>query len=314
MFKERRYWANSKKFSTILKVVWILVLFVAILAIVKTCAKCSYQAHIIDKTGYLPDYDDWDNIPDVVPPYNDEDSLQRGDKVMLEQFFPPIGDQGDKGTCVAWAVGYNLKTALNAIEHHWDSVMLAKPENQTSPKDLWFSIPQQQKGDGCAGAGFESAFNVLITTGAASMDAVPYQDMGDCRGEGVGDTLNRIATFYQVVGNGELPSISQMKGYLADTIPLVIGARLGDRFMRWKSDKVISHDTYNYTGMHAYHAMVLVGYDDSRQAFRLRNSWGTNWGDKGSIWVDYNFFYQEMCYAVLMAENKDNNNNNQNTQ
>lgn len=286
-----------------------MVLLLTILAIVKTCAECSYRAHIVDKTGYLPDYDDLDNIPDTLPPYNDDDTLNLYDKVMLEQFFPPIGNQGDKGTCVAWAVGYNLKTALNAIENRWDSVMLAQPENQTSPKDLWFCIPQYQKGAGCSGAGFESAFKALMTTGVASMSAVPYQDLQDCSGVGIGDFFNRIDSYYEVSRNGSLPNIAQMKCYLADTIPLVIGARLGDRFMRWSDDRMISHDTYNYTGMHAYHAMVLVGFDDNRHAFRLRNSWGTDWGDKGSIWVDYNFFYHEMCYVVLVADNKKRNNN-----
>lgn len=313
MSKKRRYWANSRLFTTILKVVWILVLILTILAVIKTCAECSYRAHIVDKTGYLPDYDDWDNIPDVLPPYDENDTLNEYDKVMLEQFFPPIGNQGDKGTCVAWAVGYNLKTALNAIENHWDSTMLAKPENQTSPKDLWLSIPPRQKGAGCSGAGFESTFNVLLSVGAASMETVPYQDLGNCNGVGIGDTINKIHNYYQITRNGQLPTINQMKAYIADTIPLVIGARLGDRFMRWSDDGVINHDTYNYTGMHAYHAMVIVGYDDSRHAFRLRNSWGPEWGDKGSIWVDYDFFYHEMCYAVLMAENKENN-NNQNSQ
>lgn len=313
MSNKRKYWANTRQFTTILKVVWILVVLLTILAVIKTCMDCNYRAHIIDKTGYLPDYDDWDNIPNVLPPYDENDTLNEYDKVMLEQFFPPIGNQGDKGTCVAWAVGYNLKTALNAIENHWDSAMLAKPENQTSPKDLWLSIPPRQKGAGCSGAGFESTFNVLLSVGAASMEAVPYQDLGNCNGEGIGDTINRIHNYYMITRNGFLPTVDQMKAYIADTIPLVIGAKLGDRFMRWSGDRVIDHDTYNYTGMHAFHAMVIVGYDDSRHAFRLRNSWGTDWGDNGSIWVDYNFFYYEMCYAVLMAENKENN-NNQNTQ
>lgn len=303
MSKERKYWTNTKTFSTILRVVWILVSVLAILSLVKSCAECSFRAHIVDKTGYLPDNENWDNIPDVQPPYNDDDTLNLPDKVMLEQFFPPIGDQGNKGTCVAWASGYNLKTALNAIDSGWTAEMLTQPKYQTSPKDLWLCIPQEQKGSGCSGTGFESAFNALKSKGAASMAEVPYEHLQGCNGTGMGDTNNRVVSYYQVVNDGQLPNIGQLKSYIADTIPLVIGARLGDRFMRWRNDNVIAHDTYNYTGMHAYHAMVLVGYDDSRHAFRLRNSWGEKWGDKGSIWVDYNFFCNEMCYVVLMAKN-----------
>lgn len=303
MKKENKYWSNSKSFANILKIVWICVLILAILCLVKACAVCNYRTHIVEKTGYLPDNDDWDNIPDIEPPYADDDTLNLSDKVMLEQYFPPIGDQGDKGTCVAWAVGYNLKTALNAIDNGWSPEMLSQTSNQTSPKDLYLGIPQAQKGAYCNGTGFEAAFNVLATCGAASMDVVPYTDLQGCNGAGLGDTTNRIASYYHVINDGELPRLGQIKSYIADTIPLVIGARLGDKFMRWNSDKVISRDTYNYNGMHAYHAMVVVGYDDSRHAFRVRNSWGADWGDKGSIWVDYGFFCREFCFAVFMAEN-----------
>src|SRR4051812_45910491 len=34
-------------------------------------------------------------------------------QVDLTSKFPPVGNQGQYGTCTAWAVAYNLKTALN---------------------------------------------------------------------------------------------------------------------------------------------------------------------------------------------------------
>ncbi|HMW40428.1 MAG TPA: C1 family peptidase [Saprospiraceae bacterium] len=36
------------------------------------------------------------------------------------------------------------------------------------------------------------------------------------------------------------------------------------------------------------HAIVLVGWDDSKGAWLLRNSWGTNWGENGYMWIKYN--------------------------
>ena len=35
--------------------------------------------------------------------------------VNLVPKFPPIGDQNPYGTCVAWAVAYNYKTAINGM-------------------------------------------------------------------------------------------------------------------------------------------------------------------------------------------------------
>lgn len=305
MSTEKKYIGNSKTFSTILKVVWITLLVLAIIALVRSCAVCKYRTTIIDQTGYLPDLEDWDNIPVVIPPYDDKDTQNLLNGVMLEKYFPPIGDQGNKGTCVAWAVGYNLKTALNAIDSGWTPDMLKKPEYQTSPKDLYLNVPSSQKGKSCSGSQFEGAFKVLETKGATTMKVMPYIDLKDCSATGIGDTNNRILSFHRVVSNsGDNPSVTQLKAYLNDTIPLVFGARLGDRFMKWSNDDVLNHDTYYYNGMHAYHAMVLVGYDDNRHAFRVRNSWGESWGDKGSIWVDYNFFINELCYVVFEAKNK----------
>lgn len=35
------------------------------------------------------------------------------------------------------------------------------------------------------------------------------------------------------------------------------------------------------------HAIVLIGWDDARQAWLLRNSWGPWWGDSGYAWIGY---------------------------
>lgn len=37
------------------------------------------------------------------------------------------------------------------------------------------------------------------------------------------------------------------------------------------------------------HAVVLVGYDDERKAFLVRNSWGTSWGLNGYFWMPYEY-------------------------
>src|SRR4051794_14554322 len=54
-----------------------------------------------------------DEVPTTVNFGFGEGNLQTS--VDLTSKFPPIGDQGQYGTCVAWAVAYNLKTALDGM-------------------------------------------------------------------------------------------------------------------------------------------------------------------------------------------------------
>lgn len=42
-------------------------------------------------------------------------------------------------------------------------------------------------------------------------------------------------------------------------------------------------------GGSAGHAMLIVGYDDARKAFRVKNSWGRGFGDQGYAWISYDF-------------------------
>jgi len=124
------------------------------------------------------DEENLDEIPEDLD-INDETGTIPS-KVDLASKFPPIGDQGEFGTCVTWAVGYNLKTALNGIDNGWTASQLAQSSNQTSPKDLFWAIPSAEKGADCNGTQFEAAMDQLISRGGASLATVPYTSLGDC--------------------------------------------------------------------------------------------------------------------------------------
>jgi GNAT superfamily N-acetyltransferase len=54
------------------------------------------------------------------------------------------------------------------------------------------------------------------------------------------------------------------------------------------------------------HCVLLVGYDDDKGTFTIRNSWGTSWGDKGYGYLPYEFierFFVE-CWIALPHEDK----------
>jgi hypothetical protein len=48
------------------------------------------------------------------------------------------------------------------------------------------------------------------------------------------------------------------------------------------------------------HAVCLCGYDDERQAFRFKNSWGINWGDHGYAWITYDYVKEHTNSAFVI--------------
>jgi aminopeptidase C len=48
------------------------------------------------------------------------------------------------------------------------------------------------------------------------------------------------------------------------------------------------------------HALVVIGYDDNKQAFQLMNSWGKEWGQDGFIWLKYKEFVRFAKYGIVL--------------
>jgi hypothetical protein len=233
-------------------------------------------------------------------------------KVDISGNMPPVGNQGQYGTCVAWAVGYGHKTYMEAVENNRTTADLSNTAYQFSPKYLFWAIPSGSKNDDCNGTGFQPAYDVMLSKGIAQESVVPYTDLGDCSGSTTSAWDNN-ADDYLIENYREIDvDKATIKQYLAQGRAVVFGAKLGDDFMNWNSSSILYSDTYGYSGQHAYHAMILTGYDDSKGtngAFRVLNSWGTGWGDNGYIWVDQNFFVGsggDFAFCAFVAQNAAN--------
>lgn len=230
----------------------------------------------------------------------------------LSQYLPPIGDQGQYGTCVAWALGYNLKTMIEAQDKNYSTADLTDPSKQFSAKDLFLSINKSDIGPNCGGTYLKSAMSTMQQRGVATAQTVPYVGLGDCSQSpsqsGTSEAQNYKISNYRSVDI----KTDVIKQYIANNRPVGFGARLGDNFMTWNSDDVLTgHTSFNNVGQHAGHAMTIVGYDDAkgpRGAFKVVNSWGQAWGSRGFIWIDYDFFTsQDFCDVAYVATNSGSN-------
>lgn len=93
---------------------------------------------------------------------------------------------------------------------------------------------------------------------------------------------------YKISNYKRLNNFEEVKAAMLLNGPVIVGmiVRSDDRT-----------DFWNGRGNLGGHAVALVGYDDTRKAFHLRNSWGTSYGDKGYTMLPYN----EYKNAVMEA-------------
>lgn len=296
------------------KTFFILAFFLSFSMMFQSCDLFSDE-ELNESLGWLQEDEDTTSIEDAVYLGQTFGSGELPSSVDLSAYFPPIGDQGQYGTCVAWAVGYNHKSFLEAKASGYQNY--TNTDKIFSAKDLYWSIDKNSTGEDCNGANFASAYDVIQNRGIATESVVPYENLGDCSASPESSWTNN-ASNHKISSYREIElKKNVIKDYLANGRAVVFGAKLGDEFMNYTSG-VLDYQTYGYTGQHAYHAMILSGYDDNmgaNGAFRVVNSWGSSWGDNGGAWVDQDFFCSDdfgfcafVATDVIVNPDEDGNN------
>lgn len=85
-------------------------------------------------------------------------------------------------------------------------------------------------------------------------------------------------------------NINELKACLASGFTFVLGFAVYESF---ESQAVASTGWVPMPAptekMLGGHAVCCVGYDDERQQFKLRNSWGSTWGNKGHFYLPFDY-------------------------
>lgn len=128
----------------------------------------------------------------------------------------------------------------------------------------------------CAhGAGVSGALDWIVNNGAADPDCFPWSS-SDLDYAPTPDRPGRTTRIpkYTTLGSAE-----DVKKWLDAVGPVVAGFDFYDDFGAWGGP-----DVYHLTPgavSKGSHVVLLVGYDDSRGCWILRNSWGPTWGEDG---------------------------------
>ena len=216
------------------------------------------------------------------------------ESVSLLKYAPPRLNQGQQGSCVAWASAYGARSILESRETGKNPT-----DCRFSPSFLYNQIALK----GCQGAYLPEAMKVMKGQGLAPFEDMPYND-NDCSAK-PGDMQLRKASDFKIDGyqrltqgdNTQKVDMLAIKQNLAQGAPVVIGMMVGGSFMQGMlgQDKWIPEESdYNMPGFGG-HAMCVIGYDDykfgqNQGGFQIMNSWGPEWGNKGVGWVSYGDF------------------------
>ena len=220
------------------------------------------------------------------------------DSVDLSGWLPPARDQGQQSTCVGFVTGYALKTYQEARERAWD---VRDESHQFSPSFIFNRTHQ-----GCTvGSTMRDALELLRTTGCMTIDTAPYdaENPEGCQeGLGVNDDEAaeefRIQSWKRIAAN----DLEQVKAYLAAGVPVPIGIRV---YPQWEELRDAgSNALYDSSGGEklASHAVLAIGYDDDRQAIRIFNSYGSEWGDEGFAWILYDLWPEIILEAYIAQD------------
>lgn len=242
--------------------------------------------------------------------------------------FPPIGDQGDLNSCVAWASTYYQASHEMGLLHGWNNKI--SYEHVLSPKWTYNLI----NGGKNLGSSPVLAYQLLGSSGAPSILDFPYdqnyesQDldsehwisaifnrMGACSLiPGLGSNLEpqNLIAIKQALNNGHVLT-------LASFIDSWVFTRIKKDPQRDSSSHVGEYAVSYMNGTLGGHLMTVVGYDDDlwidingngevdfgeRGAFLIANSWGENWGNKGFIWIPYDAFLKNSAVVHGPFENR----------
>lgn len=224
--------------------------------------------------------------------------------VDLSSNMPPVGNQGQQASCVAWAVAYAAKSYQEKVERNWqyDSPVRGGPGQRVfSPAYVYNQI----NGGNDNGSVIDDAMRVAVQQGIAPWAAMPY-NVSDYRRQPP-SSARQQATSFKARSYKRIPghNLDAVKSELASGNPVVFGIPVDDAFYNLGNRVYDRQNGRTYGG----HAMTLVGYDDNKRspngdvgAFKLINSWGTSWGDRGYGWISYRMFRQLNPYILVMYD------------
>lgn len=146
-------------------------------------------------------------------------------------------------------------------------------------------VTVKNKAGSCQGGWYGPVFEYYKTHSAALENQVPYQ-YKEAYCIPSRSTQYKIVAWGYVKPNAGIPEVREMKEALCKYGPIAACVKVTPAFQAYRSG--IFDEFAECSGERDInHAITIVGWDDNKGAYLVKNSWGTQWGDKGFVWIKY---------------------------
>jgi C1A family cysteine protease len=197
--------------------------------------------------------------------------------VDLREHCPPVMNQGELGSCTAHGITGALRYLLRKA---------GRPDVPLSRLQLYFDervIERSVRED--AGAEIRDGIKSAAKIGVGPEKLWPYQ-VSKFKTKPPMAVYNAATPFNALEYSRVAVDAAHLKTALAAGFPVVIGVSLYSSFDGADVEKtgVVPMPDLMHEQLEGGHCMYVVGYGQKPGYFTVRNSWDTDWGDKGDCY------------------------------
>ncbi len=217
--------------------------------------------------------------------------------ISTQPYFPIVGNQGSQGSCAAWAMTYYDYGYLEAKDNGWTDASTGNPAHLMSPAWTYNRV----SGGLNAGSSMDENGDIIVDWGVANMATMPYVAT-NITNWGSQDAfrnapLNTAAQVYYISYNASNPNttLNTIENLISSNLPVTFAID-ANQFNNMGSNEVLTSSEYSSSTVD--HAQCIVGYNSTMTvagstdvgAFKVVNSWGSSFGNKGYYWITFAAF------------------------
>jgi C1A family cysteine protease len=227
--------------------------------------------------------------------------------VDLRPYCPKVYDQGHLGSCTANSI---------AGAYEFDE-MKQKEDHAFTPSRLFIYYNERKMEntiDEDAGAMLRDGIKTINNDGVCPENMWEY-DISKFTTEPSKEAYDSAKHHKCVEYKRVEQTLPQLKQCLIEGFPFIFGMMVYESFESMEVAKTgnvpMPKEDESLLGGHA---VLCVGFDDTKKVFMVRNSWGEGWGDNGYFYLPYDFMKDSSLVSDIWTVRKvvddDNEKNN----